>query len=70
MDDSILSLARHIVLSTRVLSELSDRDVILNERNPDGLDRIMNYLFRPEVRVPKMVGIKKGEYYKYLFGNR
>ncbi|HEJ6984578.1 TPA: hypothetical protein SMF26_004686 [Serratia marcescens] len=70
MDDSILSLARHIVLSTRVLSELSDRDVILNERNPDGLDRIMNYLFRPEVRIPKMVGIKKGEYYKYLFGNR
>ncbi|NDO82766.1 hypothetical protein CJP72_18915 [Citrobacter sp. NCU1] len=70
LDDSILSLANHIVLSTRVLSRQSDRDVILNERNPDKLDRIMNYLFRPEVRVPRMAGIKNGEYFKYRFGNR
>jgi insecticidal toxin complex protein TccC len=70
LDDSILSLARHIALSTRVLSKQSDRDVILNERNPDKLDRITNYLFRPEVRVPRMAGIKNGGYFKYRFGNR
>ena len=70
MDDSILSLARHIALSTRVLSKQSDRDVILNERNPDNLDRIMNYLFRPEVRVPRMAGVKNGGYFRYRFGNR
>lgn len=69
LDDSILSLARHIVLSTRFLSEQSDRDVILNERHPDKIDRIMNYLFRPEVRVPRMAGIKNLEYFKYRFGN-
>ena len=70
MDDSILSLARHIALSTRVLSKQSDRDVILNERNPDKLDRITTYLFRPEVRAPRMAGVKNGGYFKYRFGNR
>lgn len=30
----------------------------------------MNDLFRPEVRVPRMAGIKFGGYLKYKFGNR
>ncbi|WJD90493.1 hypothetical protein QRD25_24440 (plasmid) [Serratia marcescens] len=70
MKSSISSLSRHIALATRYLSQQSDIDLILNERNPERLERIMNYLFRPEVRVPKMAGIKKGGYFKYKFGSR
>ncbi|VDZ64735.1 hypothetical protein [Serratia odorifera] len=70
MKSSISSLSRHIALATRYLSQQSDIDLILNERNPEKLERIMNYLFRPEVRVPKMAGIKKGDYFKYKFGSR
>jgi len=70
MKSSISSLSRHIALATRYLSQQSDIDLILNERSPEKLERIMNYIFRPEVRVPMMAGIIKGDYFKYKFGVR
>ena len=59
MKSSITSLARQIALATRGLSIKSDKDIILNERKPSKLDFITNKLFRPEVRVPRIAGIKK-----------
>lgn len=67
---SIAFLARHIGIATRCFSDVEDRNLILNERNPENLGHIMNDLFRPEVRVPCMAGIKYIGYLKYNFGNR
>lgn len=64
--DSLYSLAHSIVGATRLLSQ-EDKDVILNERNPQKLDRITNQLFRPEVRIPRMVGVKQGDFFTFKF---
>lgn len=67
--DSIFSLAHSIVGATRLLSQ-SDKDIILNERDPKRLDNIMNQIFRPEVRIARMVSAKQGDFYTFKFKHR
>jgi insecticidal toxin complex protein TccC len=64
-DASIASLARHIAFVTRYLSNPSDIDTILNASTPEILDSIMNTIFRPEVRVPRLARLKKGNFYTF-----
>lgn len=54
-------LAEIIVNETRMLS-IEDRKIILNTRDDSGLDNIVNNMFRPEIRVPRMLICPRGSY--------
>lgn len=58
---SILGLTYSIILDNRSLPP-ADQKIILSARNNVQLSNVVNSFFRPEIRVPKMVGIKSDEY--------
>lgn len=58
---SILGLTYSIILDCRSLPP-ADQKIILSARNNAQLSNVVNSFFRPEIRVPKMVGIKSDEY--------
>lgn len=57
----ILCLAELIVKEARMLS-IEDNEIILSTRDDDGLNNIINNMFRPEIRVPKMLICPNGTY--------
>ncbi|EGM2645760.1 hypothetical protein IRP70_004978 [Salmonella enterica] len=57
----IFCLAELIVKETRILS-VEDKEIILNTRDDHGINNIINNMFRPEIRVPKMLICPKGTY--------
>ncbi len=63
-DESLKGLAYNIIKLARMLPE-QDQDVLLSADQPAQMNKLINYLFRPEVRVPRMVGIKSGDFYTF-----
>ncbi|PHM60974.1 hypothetical protein [Xenorhabdus ishibashii] len=65
IDNCLEGLLYSIILETRNLGRLSmekDVNLILSARTDDEMNRVINGLFRPEVRVPRMVGIPNDAY--------
>ncbi|PHM73489.1 hypothetical protein [Xenorhabdus kozodoii] len=66
IDNCLEGLLYSIVLEIRDLGNYSwmknDANLILSARTDDEINQVINGLFRPEVRVPKMVGIPSGFY--------
>lgn len=58
-------IAGAIAASAGVLTNPDDKALILGARTSEELDAAMNSLYRPEVRVPRMVAIKQGDYKKH-----
>lgn len=61
---SLPALALSIISATRLLPE-RDRLVLLGARTEKEKNELLHYLFRIEIRVPRMVGIKHGGYYRF-----
>lgn len=64
---SIPALALSIIAAARLLSE-NDRFILLSARTDKEKNDLVRYLFRVEIRVPRLVGIKCGSYYRFNFG--
>ncbi|MBI6548303.1 hypothetical protein [Xenorhabdus lircayensis] len=64
IDDCLRGLLYSIILEIRNLTRSLEGDakVLLSARSDDEINRIINGLFRPEVRVPRMIGITRGDY--------
>jgi len=58
---SVLGLAYSIILTNRSLP-VADQKIVLSARTHTELSNVVNSFYRPEIRVPKMVGIKSDEY--------
>lgn len=58
---SLLGLIYSIILTNRILPE-ADQEIVLSSRTDAQLSNVVNTFFRPEIRIPKMVGIKNTEY--------
>lgn len=67
-EDSINSLAYSIIHASRLVPK-EDASIILSSRSPVELNRLISSLFRPEVRIPHMMGAQFGDYFKFTFGN-
>ncbi|ATF92623.1 hypothetical protein [Cedecea neteri] len=61
---SLPALALSIISATRLLPE-RDRLVLLGCRTEKEKNELLRYLFRIEIRVPRLVGIKHGGYYRF-----
>lgn len=66
-EKSIPALALSIIAASRLLSD-EDRSILLSARTEKEKNNLMRYLFRIEIRVPRLVGIKHGSYYCFNFG--
>ncbi|EAM2857714.1 hypothetical protein AIR33_23625 [Salmonella enterica] len=64
---SIPALALSTIAAARLLSE-NDRSILLSARTDKEKNDLLRYLFRVEIRVPRIVGIKYGSYYRFNFG--
>ncbi|BET96676.1 hypothetical protein [Xenorhabdus taiwanensis] len=65
IDNCLEGLLYSIILETRDLSRLSmknDASLILSARTDNEMNSVINGLFRPEIRVPRMLGIPSGSY--------
>ncbi|MDX7991877.1 hypothetical protein [Xenorhabdus littoralis] len=66
IDNCLQGLLYSIILETRRWKEKSgldkDVDVILSSRTDDEINKVINGFFRPEVRVPRMLGALRGDY--------
>ncbi|MFD3240131.1 hypothetical protein ACE2AK_13380 [Rahnella perminowiae] len=58
---SVLGLAYSIILTNRTLPP-ADQEIILSARSDAQLSNVVNSFYRPEIRVPKMVGIQSEQY--------
>ncbi len=58
---SLPGLVLSIIAVTRLLPE-KDRQVVLGARTEKEKNNLLRYLFRIEIRVPRIVGIKYGDY--------
>ncbi|MDD2059023.1 hypothetical protein N5D52_20940 [Pseudomonas sp. GD03860] len=63
---SLPALALSVISVARLLAE-KDRMVLLGFRSEGDLNELVRNLFRVEIRVPRMVGIRFGDYYKFKF---
>lgn len=63
---SLPALALSVISVARLLSE-ADKVILLGFRSEDDINELIRNLFRVEIRVPRMMGIKFGEYYKFKF---
>lgn len=63
-ESSLKFIAVNIIEAARALPE-SDRKIILEAHSQEQFNNIMNGLFRPQVLVPKIVGLRSGTYSKY-----
>ncbi|MNJ06946.1 hypothetical protein D3C77_10390 [compost metagenome] len=61
---SLPALALSVISVARLLAE-KDRMILLGFRSEGDLNELVRNLFRVEIRVPRMVGIRGGEYYKF-----
>ncbi len=64
---SIPALALSIIAAARLLSK-NDSSILLRARTDKEKNDLIRYLFRVEIRVPRLVGIKYGSYYRFNFG--
>ena len=64
---SIPALGLSIIAAARLLSD-NDRSILLKARTDQEKNDLIRYLFRVEIRVPRMVGVKHGSYYRFNFG--
>lgn len=64
---SIPALTLSIIAAARLLSE-NDRSILLGARTDKEKNDLLRYLFRVEIRVPRLVGVKYGSYYRFNFG--
>lgn len=64
-DLSIISLGCAIIKKARLLPK-EDQNLILNSKTDDEINNIINGFYRPEIRVPGMVGIKRNNFIKFL----
>ncbi|MEQ1962485.1 hypothetical protein ABLB69_04765 [Xenorhabdus khoisanae] len=71
IDNCLLGLLYSIILETRKFGERLKEDAkqILSARTDDEINRVINGLFRPEVRVPRMFGATKGDYQVIMHKN-
>ncbi|WP_340618479.1 hypothetical protein [Xenorhabdus entomophaga] len=60
--NSINGLLNSIIRDIRLLENESDRKKLLSARSDDDINMIVNALYRPEVRVPRMIGFVEGDY--------
>ncbi len=63
-DNCLQGLLYSIILEARQLDRWGQNDAqkIFSARSDDEMNRVINGLFRPEIRVPKMLGICAGGY--------
>lgn len=61
---SIVGLLHSIIHAARGLPP-ADRQSILNARSETGINRIINYIFRPEIRVPGMIAVCQDDFVSY-----
>ncbi|MCS2173061.1 hypothetical protein MUU46_22530 [Scandinavium sp. TWS1a] len=64
---SIPALALSIILAARLLPE-DDRNILLKIQSEREINNLLGYLFRIEIRVPRLFGVNFGEYFKFNFG--
>lgn len=62
---SLLGLAYSIIVDNRSLP-VADQKIVLSARTPTELSNVVNSFFRPEIRVPHMVGIHSGDFCKHM----
>ncbi|MDR5759979.1 hypothetical protein [Caballeronia sp. LZ035] len=63
-DRSIVGLLHSIIHAARKLPP-EDRQIILNARAEPDIDKIINYVFRPEIRVPGMIAVCQDDFVSY-----
>ncbi len=61
---SLPALALSVIVLARLLAE-KDRMILLGFRTEGDLNELVRHLFRVEIRVPRMIGLKFGDYYKF-----
>ncbi|OTA20579.1 type III secretion system effector and immunogenic protein OspC2 [Xenorhabdus beddingii] len=68
-ENSINGLLYSIIHDIRELKDENDKKKLLSARSDKEINLIVNGLFRPEVRVPRMIGILRGGYQLRNFNN-
>ncbi len=63
---SLPALALSIISLARLLAE-NDRMALLSFRSQSDLNDVIRYLFRVEIRVPRMMGLRFGSYHKFQY---
>ncbi|MDR5759977.1 hypothetical protein [Caballeronia sp. LZ035] len=58
---SMKGLAYSIIEVARMLAE-RDKRIILSARSDDEVNRVINWIFRPEIRVPGIFAVRNGDY--------
>ncbi|MDR5781870.1 hypothetical protein QCE63_20940 [Caballeronia sp. LZ065] len=61
---SIVGLLHSIIHAARELPP-ADRQIILNARSETEINNIINYIFRPEIRVPGMIAVCQDDFGSY-----
>lgn len=64
---SIPALALSIIAAAGLLSDM-DREILLKAITDKEKNDLIRFLFRIEIRVPRLVGVNFGGYYRFNFG--
>jgi insecticidal toxin complex protein TccC len=67
-EDSMKGLACSIIEVARMLPE-RDKQIILCARSDDEVNRVINWIFRPEIRVPGIFAVREGSYSVFGFSD-